>query len=240
MAHRAGALARDTALRVTLLANVGTALAQMGRYGEAEPRLTEALALAEAAKLRPDAIAAVLQPLAGTQLFLGKYAAAEASAREAWRLSALEFGPDNARTVQSLRMLMNILADAGRCDEALEVAHQIIALRGKSLSDEDPSVGTALLFAGWCEAQLGRVAAGEAHAREGLALRRAVFGDSNWATAQGHSMLGDVIALKGPSWRAEALRELQAGYDGLSATLDSAHVRVQQARKRLERVQRQP
>ncbi len=240
MAHRADALARDTALRVTMLANVGTALAQMGRYAEAEPRLTEALALAGAAKLRPDAIAAVLQPLAGTQLFLGKYPEAEASAREAWRLTALEFGPDNARTIQSSRMLMNILADAGRCEEALELAQHIIGLRGRSLSDEDPSVGTALLFGGWCEAQLGRVATGEAHAREGLALRRAVFGDANWATAQGHSMLGDVMAMKGTAWHEEALRELQAGYDGLRATLDSTHVRVKQARERLERVQRQP
>ena len=227
MAHRADALARDTALRVILLANVGTALAQMGRYGEAEPRLTEALALADAAKLRPDAIAAVLQPLAGTQLFLGKYAEAEASAREAWRLSALEFGADNARAVQSLRMLMNILADAGRCDEALEVAQQIIALRGKSLSNEDPSVGTALLFGGWCEAQLGqrrdrRGACARGTGASPRGVRRRATGPRHrgtacWATS---------MAMKGPAWREEALRELQAGYDGLRAALDSTHVRV--------------
>jgi serine/threonine-protein kinase len=235
MAHRADALERDTSLRVILLANIGTALSQLGRYSEAEPRLTEALALAEGAKLKPGRIAAVLQPLAGTQLFLGKYAEAEANAREAWRLSALEYGPDNSRAIQSLRVLMNILADAGRCQEALAAAQQIIALRS-ALSDEDPSVGTAFLFGGWCEAQLGQVATGEAHVREGLALRRAVFGDDNWATAQGRSMLGDVIARKGAPWREEALRELQAGYDGLAASLDTAHVRVQQARERLERV----
>jgi serine/threonine-protein kinase len=238
MAHRADALARDTALRVIMLANIGTALAQMGRYREAEPKLGEALALANAAKLGPGRVAEVLQPLAGTQLFLGRYPEAEASAREAWRLSALEFGADNARAVQSLRMLMNILADAGRCSEALAVAQQILALR-KGLSDEDPSVSTALLFGGWCEARLGQVAAGEARVREGLALRRAVFGDSNWATAQGHSMLGDVVAMKGPAWREEALRELQAGYDGLKAALDSTHVRVRQARERLDRVRGQ-
>ena len=235
MAHRADALARDTSLRVIMLANIGTALAQVGRYGEAEPRLMEALSLAEAARLRPGRIAAVLQPLAGTQLFLGKLAEAEASAREAWRLSAIEFGPNNARTIQSLRMLMNVLADAGRCDEAITAAQQIIALRGRSLSDEDPSLGTAFLFEGWCEAQLGQVAVGEAHVRVGLALRRAVFGDSNWATAQGRSMLGDVISRKGPAWHDEALGELQAGYEGLLASLDSSHVRVQQARERLER-----
>lgn len=239
MAHRSDALARDTALRVILLANIGTAMAQMGRYAEAEPRLTEALALAEAAKLKPGRIAAVLQPLAGTQLFLGKYSEAEASAREAWRLSSLEYGADNARAVQSLRMLVNILADAGRCQEALDGAEQIIALRGSNLSDEDPSVGTALLYGGWCEARLGRVADGEAHVREGLALRRAVFGDTNWATAQAHSMLGDVVARKGPAWREEAISELVAGYEGLRAVLDSTHVRVQQARQRLDRVRDQ-
>lgn len=136
-------------------------------------------------------------------------------------------------------MLVNILADAGRCPEAIDGAQQIIALRGRSLSNEDPSVGTAFLFAGWCEAQLGQVSAGEAHVREGLALGRAVFGDSNWATAQGRSMLGDVMSRRGPAWHDEALRELQAGYDRLAASLDSSHVRVQQARERLERVRKQ-
>ena len=68
----------------------------------------------------------------------------------------------------------------------------------------------------------------------GVALRKAVFGDANWATAQGRSMLGDVLARRGPGAREEALRELQAGYDGLRASLDSNNVRVMQARERLE------
>ncbi len=234
MRHRADTLAKDTALHVILLGNIGTALAQLGRYDEAEPKLNEALALATAAGLKPGRVAAVLQPLAGTQMFLGKYSEAEASAREALRLASLEFGPENPRAVQAQRMLVNILADAGRCQEALDGAAAILALRGRTLTDQDPSVGTALLFSGWCNARVGRLALGEAQVREGVALRRAVFGDANWATAQGRSMLGDVLARRGPGAREEALRELQAGYDGLRASLDSNNVRVMQARERLE------
>jgi serine/threonine-protein kinase len=235
MRHLADTLARDTVLHAVLLGNIGTAMSQLGRYRDAEPRLAEAVALLEA-KLGHESprVASLLQPLAGTRFFLGQTAEAETAARESWAINRRTLGDDSPGTIVSLRMLVNILADAGRCGEALPLARRIVALRHRTLAELDPSLGTALLYEGWCEAELGDPVRGEAKVREGLALRRAAFGDEHWAVWAARSMLGDVLARE-PGREAEADAELSAGYEGLRATLDSGHVRVLQARERLRR-----
>jgi serine/threonine-protein kinase len=219
------------------LTNYATALATLGRNAEAEPRLREAVAIFT--RLRgPDdmRVANALQPLAGTLLFQEKYAEADSVVQRAIAIYRVALGPDNPGTLAAERMRINILADAGRCAEAIAPAERIVALRGKGLNERDASLNTALLFLGWCQAELGDAVRGERFAREGLRLRRAAFPATHWAVAQGESMLGDILAKRGAAYRVEAERLLRSGYEGMARELDSTHVRVRQAKRRWEGV----
>lgn len=236
VADRIAALRPDVSSAVALT-NYATALATLGRYVDAEPRLREAATIFTRTRGPNDMrVANALQPLAGALLFQGKYAEADSVAQRAIMIYTATLGADNPGTLAAVRMRINILADAGRCREAVPLADEIIALRGKGLSERDASLNTALLFLGWCQAELGDPARGERTAREGLRLRRAAFPPTHWAIAQGESMVGDILARRGPAFHAEAERLLRSGYEGMARELDSTHVRVKQAKARWERV----
>ncbi len=225
---------RDTIVQVVALTNYATALAQVGRAAEAEPRFRQALALAEAVRGPDDPrVATILQPLAGTLMFERRFAEAETTGRRAWEIDRKALGDDNPITLSALRMLINILGDGGKCADALPYSRSIVALRGHGLSEQDASLGTALLYLGWCEAVLGKPAEGEHSVREGLKLRVAAFPANHWAIANAESMLGDVLARLGPTRAAEAERLLRHGYDGMRRELDPQHMRVVDARNRL-------
>jgi len=236
VADRIAALRPDVSSAVALT-NYATALATLGRYVEAEPRLREAAAIFTRTRGPNDMrVANALQPLAGALLFQGKYAEADSVAQRAIAIYSATLGADNPGTLAAVRMRINILADAGRCREAVPLAEGVVALRGRGLNERDASLNTALLFLGWCQAELGDPARGERTAREGLRLRRAAFPSTHWAIAQGESMVGDILARRGPAFHAEAERLLRSGYEGMARELDSTHVRVKQAKARLERV----
>jgi serine/threonine-protein kinase len=236
VADRLAALRPDVNSAVALT-NYATALATMGRYVDAEPRLRAAAAIFTTTRGPDDVrVGNALQPLAGALLFQGKYAEADSVAQRAIAIYSATLGADNPGTLAAVRMRINILADAGRCAEAIAPAEGIVALRGKGLSERDASLNTALLFLGWCQAALGDPARGERTAREGLRLRQAAFPPTHWAIAQGESMVGDILARRGPAFHAEAERLLRSGYEGMARELDSTHVRVKQAKERWERV----
>jgi serine/threonine protein kinase/tetratricopeptide (TPR) repeat protein len=223
----------DSVARSIAETNLATALSQLGRYEEAEPRFRHAIALlgdGEGAKRHR--VAAALQPWAGTLNFLGRSSEAEEIARRSWQMNRALFGADQLPTIVSLRMLINVLADASRCPDAIAMATELLMHRAV-LPAADPSVGTALMYAGWCRAQLGDQRRGERDAREALQIRREQFPEGHWAIAQAESMLGDVLARGGAPRRAEARDLLQRGYDGLRSQLDSTNVRVRQARDRM-------
>ena len=232
--HRLDALVpHDSVARSVAETNLATALSQLGRYAEAEPRFRHAIALlGDGAGPKRFRMAAALQPWAGTLNFLGRTEEAEAIARRSWLMNRELFGADQLPTIVSLRMLINVLADGGRCGEAIVAAEELLSVRA-SLPESDPSVGTALMYAGWCRAQGSDAVRGEREAREALAIRTAQFPEGHWAIAQAESMLGDVLIRRGPAHRDEARQLLQHGYAGLRDQLDSSNVRVQQARRRL-------
>lgn len=222
--------------RAVALVNQATALAELGRFPDAGRIFREVLPLYDSL-YGPTSIrvASVLQPMAGVLLFEGRYAEAESTARRAWTIDRAELGETSVVTVAAMRILVNILADAGRCDDAVTVADTILAMRGNPLPDHDASVATALMFSGWCRARLGARATGEREAREALRLRRVTFPAGHWAVAQAESMLGEVLLGGGAAQRPEALRLLRSGYDGMARVLDPQHPRVRQAQERLAR-----
>ncbi len=214
--------------------NLGTTLATLGRYAEAETPLRGAATYFRG-PTHTDTfrLASALQPLAGTLLFLERYADAEATAREAWILAQRTMGERNAFTVAALRMLVNIEADGGSCAEAIRHAEQILAMEGPNLPVSDPSIGTAHLFAAVCRSRLGDHRRALQDASRGLRLREEYFPTGHWAVAQARSMAGEVIGRSAPARADEAEALLRDGYQGMREALDSNHVRVRQGRARL-------
>lgn len=226
----------DTVARAVALTNHGTALAQLGRYAEAEGLLREATHLFTAASgASPARVASARQPLAGALLFQGKYREAETEARAAWSESRDALGATNPATLAAQRMLINVLADADRCAEAIPLARDIVDQPRSVVPVYDLSLNTAMLFLGWCEMRLGRPAAGERWVREGLRLRRETLPAGHWAIGWAESQTGEVLSALGPTWWTEADRLLADGVAGMRAGLDSGHVRVRQAEARLQR-----
>jgi len=215
-------------------------IARLTRYDEAEPEFRQASArVGRGEGARRHRLAALLQPWAGTLHFLGRTAEAETAARRSVTMNRELFGDRAAPTIIAERMLITILAEDRRCEEAIRAASALLADAG-ALPPSDPSVGTALMYRGWCRATGGDGVGGERDARQALALRRQQFPEGHWAIAQAESVLGDVLARRGAGARVEAGALLRSGYDGLSAQLDSSNARVQQARQWLEAYQGHP
>ncbi len=232
----AGALDRlrpdDVELRGITRANRGTALAQLGRYAEAEPVLREAVALFEASSGRESIrVAAALQPLAGTLVLNRKYGEAEQAAARSVEIYTRELGPYNPATLSSRRMITAALVESGRCAAAQPHLGEMLALRGKELAEGDPTLGVILLQHGQCQLNAGALALAELTLRDALAVRRTTFGESHWAVAQVESLLGEVLARRNRP--EEAATRLRSGYEGLRSQLGETHPRTVEARERL-------
>jgi serine/threonine-protein kinase len=223
----------DVELRAMTRANLGTALSQLGRYAEAEPVLREGVRLFEQARGPNDpGVASALQPLAGTLIFNRKFAEAEELARRAVAIDEREFGRSNPATLSALRMLTAAQVESGRCREALPQIREMLGFRGHGMTETDPTLGVALLQLGQCQAAAGELAASEATLRDALAVRIATFGAGHWAVAQVQSMLGEVLGRRKRDTEAERL--LREGYEGLRRGLAPGHIRIEEARARLQ------
>lgn len=226
---------RDDSLDLAAgLGSRGVALATLGRLDRATTDLARALALDDALLGRDSfATGQLLQPYAGALLFSGKVAAAESIARRALAISRREFGEGAAGTFAGGRMLATVLVSAGRCDEAVAVFSEILTHRGKELPDADPTVGYALAHRGYCRAARGDVDGGIRDAREGLRLSTAALGANHYAVHLAESLAGATLARGGPALRAEALRLLEMGAEGLRGALQPGHLRIVEADARL-------
>lgn len=224
---------QNVELRATTRANMGTAMSQLGRYAEAEPVLREAVRLFEQARgPTSPAVASALQPLAGTLVFNGKFAEAEQVARRGVAINEKEFGRTNPATLSAMRQLTSAMVESGRCGAALPMIREMLALRGKVMSETDPTLGVALLQLGQCQLEAGQLPASEATLRDALTVRIATFGEDHWAVAQVRSLLGEVLGRRKRDAEAEAM--LRKGLAGLRTGLAPGHVRIEQARVRLE------
>jgi hypothetical protein len=130
-------------------------------------------------------------------------------------------------------MVTSAQVESGRCREALPQIRAMVALRGRGLSETDPTLGVVLLQLGQCQAESGDLPASEATLRDALAVRRATFGPTHWAVAQTESVLGDILGQQKRDVEAEAM--LRKGYAGLTRELGSDHIRTTQAGERLDR-----
>jgi serine/threonine-protein kinase len=223
----------DRALWIAI-ANYGSALTDVGRLEEGEKHFQEAIALGEAARGRDgDDVGTMLQPLAMNLLFAGKLSAAESVARRSHRIMVQHRGASNTAALASLRAVISVLIERERCDEAIPLARGVIALRGTEIPDTDLSLGSAYLALGQCLGTSGDPVAGVAAAREGLALREALFPPDHWVIAQAKSLLGEVLLRSGSE--PEGRRLLEEGYRGMVDGLGVENIRTKQAKDRVDR-----
>ncbi len=223
----------DRALWIAI-ANYGAALTELGRLEEGERQFREAITLTERYRgPESDDVGGMLQPLAMNLMFAGQLVAAESVARRSYRIARTSRGAANTTTLASLRAVISVLIEQGRCPEAIPLARGIIALRGGEIPDTDPSIGTAYVMLGQCLGMTGDALGGEEAIREGTRLRVAVFPPDHWVMAHTRSLLGEVLARGGKT--AEGQQLLDQGYRGLLESLGAENIRTRQSKERLDR-----
>jgi tetratricopeptide (TPR) repeat protein len=118
----------------TSLNNLAMIYEKQGRYAEAEPLLTRALAIQEKA-LGPDHpdVADSLNNLATLYAEQGRYAEAEQLYKRALAIREAALGPDHPDLANSLNNLAAFYAEQGRYAEAEPLFERALAIREKAL-----------------------------------------------------------------------------------------------------------
>ena len=112
--------------------------------------------------------------------------------------------------------------------EALDLFHQVVALRGKTLTDDHPIVAATLNGIGRALATMGRYGDAEKTIHEAIAIRRANLPPGHWAIISSELALAEV-QLKAKRYR-EAEPAILSAYQRLLAAVGPGHTRVRDAR----------
>jgi eukaryotic-like serine/threonine-protein kinase len=198
--RRRGGAHRDLA---TALGELGRALAQGGRFAEAEPVFRETLALAD--RLYPadhPQVSRAVNNYALVQHDLGHYQAAEPLYR---RAALLERGLGVTTSRGNWALL---LIDLGRYGEAAAVCREIVAEQ-QALPPSDPrdplAIADALEYLAMAQQGAGRLAEAEATVRRSLALRERHLPPDDRDLARSRNLLGAVLRDRGALDAAEPL-----------------------------------
>ncbi len=129
----AEAFGPDDPRLATSLNNLAELYRAQGRYGEAEPLHTRALAIREKAlgPGHPD-VAQSLNNLAGFYNTQGRYAEAEPLYQRSLAISEKALGPEHPHVALSLENYASLLREIGRADEAERMEARAKAIRAKS------------------------------------------------------------------------------------------------------------
>jgi serine/threonine protein kinase/Flp pilus assembly protein TadD len=174
------------------LNDLAVAVGDEGRLAEAETMHRAALAIVQANNPRPDdRVAAVLSDLASVLDFEGKTAAADSAYRQSLAMRKRLLGADHPDYALSLFNYAGFILDQQRYDEAIGIAHEILALRGHSLADSHPAVAGALQVLGKSLDKRGDRAGAERALKESLALRQRYLAADSWMIASAVGNLGE-------------------------------------------------
>ena len=103
----------------------------------------------------------------------GRYADAEAPAREALRLAEAELGPDHATVAKLLGNLAAVRQHRGDPDEAARLLTRALAIEERVLAPAHPRVGRTLQALAGAQWERGRFAAIEPLLQRALAIAKA-------------------------------------------------------------------
>ena len=190
---------------VLALRGLGRALAEGGRFAEAEPVFREVLELAR--RLYPadhPEVAISLNNYALVQHDLGHYAAAEPLYRRAVELERRS-ETETARQGVARANWALLLIDLGRYDEAVAVDREILAVREKASPPDPVAVASILEYLAMALQGAGRFKEAEAAARHSLALRERHLSPDDRDIARSRNVLGAVLRDRGTLEDAEML-----------------------------------
>lgn len=195
-------LADQPAVRAALLSVMGQVYHNMGRYGQAEALLREALSVQQAIQRAPDAtVAETKRYLAELYRAQGAYAAADSLLADVLRLQQQVLGDEHAEIALTLRAQAGVYEGQGRMDQAEQAFRRALAMQERLLEVDDPEVSVTMNNLAVLLQQKGDYAEAERYYQLSLAEGQRILGEdhpSNLETAYniGHLLytLGDVDA----------------------------------------------
>jgi serine/threonine-protein kinase len=190
---------------VAALRDLGRALAEGGRFAEAEPVFREVLATAERLyPADPLEVAVSVNNYALVEHDLGHYAMAEPLYRRAVELERRAGGADARDGVARANHAL-LLIDLGRYAEAVREYRAILAVREEVSPPEPTAVADILEYLAQAEEGAGRLADAEAAARRSLALREQYLPPDDRDISRSRNVLGAVLRDRGALDAAEPL-----------------------------------
>jgi eukaryotic-like serine/threonine-protein kinase len=202
------------------LEHLGVALAQLGRFDEAETLLRRVLARrTEVLGPRHPEVGLTLANLATVLASQGEREQVVALYEEAHAILLAAFGPDSPRIADSHNNYGIVLRDIGRADEAIEHFERAYALRAETAPPGDPHLVLALSNLGTTFAALHRFDEGRSTMLDALRLARS----GSEHPAEGHVLhsLGLLLWLSGEL--DEAQTQLHAAIDVWTSRLGLEH-----------------
>jgi len=234
--EQALALTRTTPLppeaRSRAAANLGFALANLGRHRESVALYAEAVAQARAA-FGPAAlqVADRMSPYASALWYAGERQRALTVYEEVLAIRRKIQGGEHPDYAYTLANYADSLIWLGQYERAIPLAQEVLALRGKTLEDTHPMVPFAMALMGRALGPIGRIDEADRWLRDSLALRQRTLPKDHWALASSRSSIGGNLVLARRFPEAENLL-LGAERDLVQTLGDGAPV-VADARRRL-------
>jgi serine/threonine-protein kinase len=188
-------LERDPEVQGEMLGVVGTLYRKLGLYPDARPLLEQAVAVqrSRGASARLD-LAAASNDLAELLYSQGEYEQAERLAREALA-ERRRLPPGDSALAASIATLASIVRDRGRLEEADSLQRE--ALRLDRLRRDTAAIATSLTNLSAVLWRRGQNDEARTAAEEGVALRRALYGNAHTETATALRSLGIVLTSLG-------------------------------------------
>ncbi len=200
---------RDPVLsRADALRDEATALRASGRYGEAERRTREALALRERVlgPAHPD-VAALLVNLTDLLYAQGAYAAARPLAERSLEIQEAALGPDHPAVAMALNNLAMLLDAAGDLTGARPLMERVVAIREATLGPDHTDVGTALNNLAMLLDTAGDFAGARPMFERALAVQEVALGPAHPEVAAVLNNLAGLLNAQGDYDRARPLFE---------------------------------
>jgi tetratricopeptide (TPR) repeat protein len=206
-----GAMAKQPAVEVAVRNAIGATYASLGLFDAAERQLRASIVLLPGAGASPLVRAETHARLVGVMYQQGKYADAEAAAREALRLRREVLGATHADVATSLDDLGAILVASGHPDQAEPLMREALAIRRQRLPADDPMLAVGLNNLAYVLWRKRNLQDAEAMFREALDIDRRRLGNDHPEVATRLLNLAVVLRDQGRADAAEPLaREMVA------------------------------
>jgi tetratricopeptide (TPR) repeat protein len=218
------------------LGNLGRALNDLGRAGEALPIQQRALAISEAA-LGPDHpdVATILDYLASGFRSLGRAGEALPAQQRALTISEAALGPDHPIVAVRLGNLGRTLKDLGRAAEALPLQERALQISEAAFGPDHPTVAGQLNNLAQTLSDLGRAGEALPLQQRALAISEAALGPDHPTVAGRLNNLAQTLSYLGRA--GEALPLQQRALAISEAALGPDHPNTLAIRLWLERLQ---